>query len=156
MENSEKAAREAVENLKAGAFTKVVLEATTAPSGATAAAKREHSFRKVTEGVVTTGVDFANLAKVQEGIANGERGEVQPLPWGEWVEFPYIITHKGNYYLRLTLRSPMRVTTREVDGEAVTREEWNAYLTPSALAKAEDGEAPLVITPKMETITLLG
>lgn len=59
------------------------------------------TIEKKTIAYVRAGINFANLATVQTGIANGERGEVQSLPWGEWVESPFIIRHKGNEYLRL-------------------------------------------------------
>lgn len=59
------------------------------------------SIVKRTAAYVRAGIDYAKLASVKEGIESGERNEVQPLPWGEWVEFPFIIAHKGNEYLRL-------------------------------------------------------
>lgn len=48
---------------------------------------------KQTETAIRAGIDYANLGIVKEGIETGERGEVQPLPWGNWGEFPFIILH---------------------------------------------------------------
>jgi hypothetical protein len=59
------------------------------------------SIQKQTCAYVRAGIDYSNLSSVQAGIESGERGEVQPLPWGEWSQFPYIISHKGNEYVRL-------------------------------------------------------
>jgi hypothetical protein len=49
---------------------------------------------------VRGGLDYANLRSVREEIASGERDEVQELPWGEWVQFPIHIAHKGKDYVR--------------------------------------------------------
>ncbi len=48
---------------------------------------------KFTSAVVVSGVDYANRKNVREGIESGERGEVQALPWGEWLEFSLVIGH---------------------------------------------------------------
>ena len=62
-------------------------------------------LEKETVGLFTAGKNFANLKAVKEAIAAGERGEVQKLPFGEWVTFPFIIKHtKDNvetFYIRL-------------------------------------------------------
>ncbi len=50
---------------------------------------------------VRSGIDFARLTNVKQGIESGERGEVQSLPWGQWAQFPLWITHKGKDYIRL-------------------------------------------------------
>jgi hypothetical protein len=89
---------------------------------------------KVTNGVFRSGIDFANLSSVKQGIASGERGEVQSLPWGEWVSFPYIISHKNQEYVRLypvaNPNSKLEVTYF-VNGTQVSKDEFNGYLTPS-------------------------
>jgi hypothetical protein len=48
---------------------------------------------KRTTAYVRTGINYANLGVVKEGIANGERGPVEPLPWGQWKQFPFVIVH---------------------------------------------------------------
>jgi hypothetical protein len=56
---------------------------------------------KETTATVRGGINFENLRSVRDGIENGERGEVQELPWGEWAMFPVHIAHKGADYVRL-------------------------------------------------------
>jgi len=101
--------------------------------------------------VARAGVDFANLSAVKEGIESGERGEVQPLAWGDWFAFPYVISHKGGYYFRLYPVAGSKPTViYSVDGEEVSREAWMGYLTPSDRAKMESGDRPDCITVKAE------
>lgn len=48
------------------------------------------------------GIDYDNIASVQTKRENGELpSENNGLPWGTWDIFPFMIEHKGNYYLRL-------------------------------------------------------
>lgn len=106
-----------------------------------AAAHKGTTLEKVTTGVFRAGINFANLQSVKDGIANGERGEVQPLPWGEWESFPYVIKHKENHYLRLYPAKNGKVeTTYLVNGQEVSREEFNSYLTPSDAKSPEKFE----------------
>jgi hypothetical protein len=56
---------------------------------------------KRSELFVTAGTEFANRKDVREAIEAGERGQVGPLPWGVWQQYPFIIAHKGNEYVRL-------------------------------------------------------
>lgn len=56
---------------------------------------------KRTNAHVIAGVSFANRKEVREAIELGLRGGVQPLPWGEWSDYPFLITHKGETYVRL-------------------------------------------------------
>ena len=101
--------------------------------------------------VARAGIDFANLSTVRDGIASGERGEVQPLPWGEWFAFPYVIRHKGNHYFRLYPVAGSKPTVEYmVDGETVDRETWMGYLTPSERTKIESGDRPDCFTIKAE------
>lgn len=120
-----------------------------------AAAFKGVTLEKVTSMVVRTGVDFSNLTSVKEGIANGERGEVQSLPWGSWVKFPFIISHKGEEFVRLTLAANSKPkTTFKVDGNEVSREEFVKFLTPS---DAKGSDKPLeVITVKMKNLINIG
>lgn len=107
-------------------------------------------LRKTTKAVVRTGVAYANLKVVKDAIAAGERDEVQSLPWGEWMVYPYGIHHKGNEYLRLTLGSNTRPSCRyEVDGKEVDRETFLSYQPPSAAKEREPSE---VITIKLSNL----
>lgn len=120
-----------------------------------AAAFKGVNLEKVTSMVIRTGVDFSNLTSVKDGIAAGERGEVQSLPWGSWVKFPFIISHKGEEFVRLTLAANSKPTTVfKVDGNEVTREEFAKFLTPS---DAKGSDKPLeVITIKFKNLITIG
>jgi hypothetical protein len=112
-------------------------------------------LEKRTRAVVKTGIDFANLKEVKQGVASGERGEVQSLPWGEWAVFPYLIQHKGAEYFRLypVENSKCEVEYR-VNGENVTREVFKSYLTPSEQKKMDDGDAPITFTVKADSLVI--
>jgi hypothetical protein len=92
-------------------------------------------LRKVTQGAFRAGIDYANLSEVKESIAAGERGEVEPLPWGEWALFPYHIQHKGKDYFRFYpstggfIQKPK--VTYFVNGEEVDKETYYEMLPPS-------------------------
>lgn len=95
-------------------------------------------LEKVTTGVFRSGVNFANLTSVKEGIANNERGEVQPLAWGEWVNFPFVIAHKGERFLRLTtVNGAKSKSVFKVNGVEVNRDEFEKFLVPSARSGAK-------------------
>jgi len=93
-------------------------------------------LEKVTNAVVRAGIDFANLSSVKEGIANGERGEVQPLPWGAWKHFPYVISHKDKEYIRLypSVGNIPKVKYF-VNNAEVDKTTFASYLTPSEANK---------------------
>jgi hypothetical protein len=118
-----------------GQFVKVSFKSTKKP----AAKFKGTNLVKVSSGVFRSGIDFANLTSVKDGIANGERGEVQSLPWGEWVSFPYLIAHKGEQYVRLYPSVGHKVETKFFVNEVeVTKDEFNSFLTPSD-AKPSEG-----------------
>lgn len=112
-----------------------------------AAAHKARRLRKVTTAMVMTGAEYRNLA-VNNGVETGE------LPWGEWAKYPFVVEHKGESYARLyTIDGTVR-TIYTVDGEVVSREAFNAYLTPSqANAKRPNGGT---ITVKMTNMRLVG
>jgi len=137
-----------------GSFVKVCWRSFPKP----AAAHKGVVLEKTTSAVCRAGIDFSNLGVVKEAIANGERGEVEPLPWGEWKKFPYIIEHKGVEYIRLyPSNSPTQFPFSRyfVDGVEVTKEAFSCYLTPSEAKKLLDptaDEKPLCFTIKRENI----
>jgi hypothetical protein len=148
-------ALEFIDVLKSRKGQYVRIEYSTYPEPA--AAHKGRSLHKRTTMVVRTGVGFENLASVQLAIASGQRGEVQPLKWGEWAAYPWVITHKGAEYLRLTIDGiPNRAeSVYEVDGVKVNRAEFLALLTPAKQREAESGDRPEVLTVKMENIHAL-
>lgn len=135
-----------------GRFVKVAYRSNPTP----AAAFKNHSLEKRTIAVVRAGVGFGNLERVKEGIESGERGPVGPLPYGEWVKYPYVIEHKGEQQLRLT-RSyehvKYSIIRYYVDDLEVPLDEFVAYLTPSAAAAAlATEELPPVFNIKMGNV----
>lgn len=133
-----------------GQFVKAVWKSN--PAAAAAHKKAGVVLEKHTSAVCRAGINFANLSSVQQGIEEGTRGEVQPLPWGEWKNFPYIIEHKGAEYVRLYPTDSRCETVFFVNGEKVDRDTFLSYLTPSEAAKATSGEKPECFTVKRENI----
>lgn len=148
-------ATQMIEVLKArkGQFIRIEYFTNPAP----AAAHKSRTLTKRTTMIVRTGIAFENLASVQMAIATGQRGEVQPLAWGEWEVHPWLIAHKGAEYLRVTIDGvPNHASsTYEVDGKPVSRGEFLSYLTPAKRAEAESGDRPEVLTIKVENIVSL-
>jgi hypothetical protein len=114
-----------------------------------AAAHKARRLRKVVTAIVMTGASYANL-RVNKGIVTG------PLPWGVWMDGaePFVIQHKGNDYARLYCVDNGVRAIYTVDGEVVTRDEYNSYLTPSQVnAPRPTGGT---ITVKMSGVRLVG
>ena len=137
-----------------GSFVKVCWRSFPKP----AAAHKGVVLEKTTSAVCRAGIDFSNLGVVKEAIANGERGEVEPLPWGEWKKFPYIIEHKGVEYIRLypsNAANQFPTCRYFVDGVEVSKEAFSCYLTPAEarklLAPVEE-DKPLCFTIKRENV----
>ena len=137
----------------------------------TAAAHKDVTITKFVNGIFRTGIDYANKASVQQAIASGERGEVQPLPWGEWAVFPWIIVHKGAEYVRLfpvshaTAKPEVRYEISDpkrasgfTENAPATKDEVAAYLTPGDKAKLYevDREVPECITKKLVDVSVIG
>lgn len=114
-----------------------------------AAAFKNHVLTKKVRMVARAGINFANLTTVKEGIANGERGPVQSLPWGEWEQFPYTIKHKGEIYYRLyPVENNIPQVIYMIDGNEVDKGSWMALLTPSDQAAMVANNKPECITVK--------
>lgn len=60
----------------------------------------ESAVEKESVLFVCAGCEYANRKEVKEALAQRENGSVGPLPWGEWLEYPYAIQHKGQTYFR--------------------------------------------------------
>jgi hypothetical protein len=89
-----------------------------------AAAHRARLLGKISSAVVMTGVGFKTLA-VNAGRTTGD------LPWGEWAEYPFVVTHKGTLYVRLYTVDDTVRTLYFVDGALAHRDDFLSYLTPS-------------------------
>jgi len=118
----------------AGQFASVTFKSNPKP----AASFKGVVLEKTTTGVFRSGINFANLASTKEEFATGERTEVQPLAWGEWETFPFVIAHKGERFLRLTtVKGVKSKQTFKVNGVEVTKDEFESFLVPSARSDAK-------------------
>mgnify|MGYP006305930805 CR=1 FL=1 len=98
----------------------------------TSAKHKDVTILKVTEAVVRAGINFSNLTSVKTAIENNERGEVQPLKWGQWIKFPYLIGHKDKKYVRLyPSKNNMPKVKYFLNGIEVKKAILQQYLTPS-------------------------
>jgi hypothetical protein len=139
-----------------GQFVKAVWKSN--PTPAAAHKKAGIQLEKHTSAVCRAGINFANLSSVQQGIEEGTRGEVQELPFGTWLHFPYIIKHtpKGcdeeQHYVRLYPTETRSETIYFVNGEQVDKDNFAQYLTESDKKKMYSGEKPECFTIKRENI----
>tara|TARA_R110002153_G_C13184593_1_gene485427 strand:+ start:495 stop:929 length:435 start_codon:yes stop_codon:yes gene_type:complete len=101
------------------------------------ASYKQHDITKVVLCTVRTGIEYRNLKAVKESDI-----EVQSLPWGEWADYPYLITHKGNRYIRLYLGQSMKVFYL-VDGVKVASD-----VAKAMLPKTKPNKKPNCITVK--------
>ena len=58
------------------------------------------AIKRVEKLSVRLGVDYENLSIIHAKRLAGEKSV--GLPWGEWVQFPYLLAHKGKKYYRFT------------------------------------------------------
>lgn len=118
----------------------------------------EDVVEKKTTAVVRGGIAYDNLHKVSVARENGTLPvENDGLPWGEWVDFPYHIAHKGNDYLRLYPASGIEFTpktTYYLNGEEVGKD----IVKPLCLASEFKGneENPLCFTIKADSLVSIG
>jgi hypothetical protein len=94
---------------------------------------------KSTTCTVRSGIDYANLSSVKTAIAEGDRGAVESLPWGQWLQFPVCIGHKGKEYIRLypaNGQHPQTVYT--IDGQQATKEQVALLVLASEVKTSAD------------------
>jgi hypothetical protein len=122
-------------------------------------------LEKRTSGTFRAGINFENLSSVKEGIENGERSEVQPLPWGKWEKFPYTILHTPSKqteeirYVRLypSLNPIHKVSVQYlVNGVESTKEQFAFYLTPSEAKEMFEGKEIECFTVMHKNLLKLG
>jgi hypothetical protein len=139
----------AINNRKKGTFIKVIWHRQ-------CKTKKAYNDEKIIKHCAVTariGVTYDNIGNVQIKRENGELpAENQGLPWGTWVMFPYIIEHKGNYYLRLSLANDNPIHTRYTDtnNNGVTFAEVENKLLASEKPKKDN--RPDVLTINIENI----
>lgn len=125
---------------------------------------RGFKVEKITSMVVRGGINYDNMAVVQEGRENGNLpSQNSGLPWGTWAEFPLHIEHKGTDYARFYPASGINVATGGefvpevtylVDGIKVTKCEAKALCLASEFPSRE--EKPLCFTIKADNVLTLG
>lgn len=109
---------------------------------------------KVTHIVIRGGIEYDNTKAVMEGRDNGELpSENAGLPWGNWVEYPLHIEHKGVDYARFYPASGLHFEPRVeyfLNGVQVDK----ATIQPLCLASEFPNreEPPLAITVKAENV----
>jgi hypothetical protein len=114
-------------------------------------------LEKRTTTIVRSGLSFANLSSVKAGIESGERPEVGPLPFGEWVIPNYLIKlekpESVNYYLRMYPTGAVPMVKYYVNGDETTKEHFASFLTPSEAKKLlGEKDAPECFTIKLENV----
>lgn len=75
--------------------------------------------------VARVGIEYDNQRAVKEGRESGELPAVnQGLPWGQWLQYPYLIEHKDNLYLRIyPMPGHMPKEVYRLNGQIARREE---------------------------------
>jgi len=105
--------------------------------------KEQPEIIKHSEFQCLVGVDYETLQSVIDGRADGTKPATnQGLPWGEWVAFPYVIEHKGEFYFRCTRADTgFYVTPRyTIGGVDITREEAQAKCLASEFRDGDESE----------------
>jgi hypothetical protein len=134
-----------LKTLQPGSFLRVVIQRQVK----TLVAHRSVVVVKRTEATVCSGIEYDNQKAVIGKRENGERPEENVgLPWGEWVNYPYEIAHRGNRYVRLYLKGVPKVQWF-ANGEPVTKEEAIKFCGSNAKSK---GERPDCMTIKLENV----
>ena len=116
--------RQAIMQKPNGSFTSLLWER---PCKVLAKVAKEHPELVVTKRVRATvrlGVQYDNMASVQEKRASGELPAVNAgLTWGTWLDYPNFIQYKGKIYLQCAEapNSPMDVEYF-INGRRATKE----------------------------------
>jgi hypothetical protein len=109
---------------------------------------------KVTRIVVSSGKTYDNQALVKEGREDGSLpAENAGLPWGQWVEFPYHITHKDTDYVRFYSASGVAFDPKVeyyLDGVLTDKATIQPLCLASEFPNRQD--APLAMTVKCENV----
>lgn len=105
--------------------------------------KGQDAITKTSEFQCRVGVNYDNIKAVQEKRAEGQLpAENAGLPWGEWVDFPYVIAHKGEYYVRCTiLRNAHRKSPSFTRGGVeISRDEAQVACLASEFREGDDND----------------
>lgn len=105
--------------------------------------KDKPAVMKASEFQCRVGVNYDNIQAVKDKRADGTLpAENAGLPWGEWALFPYVITHKGEYYVRCTVvRNNFRkAPVYTMGGVEITKEEAQAIALASEFREGDDND----------------
>lgn len=105
--------------------------------------KNQQPIRKLSEFQCRVGVNYDNIKAVKEKRETGELPEKNAgLPWGEWVEFPYVISHKGELYIRCTAikNDFVREPVYTQNGDTITKLQAQAQCLASEFSERSDNE----------------
>jgi hypothetical protein len=110
-------------------------------------------IEKMVSGVFRAGIDYDNKQSVQDKRESGELPAVnQGLPWGQWLVFPHIISHKGNLYLRIYPANANQVRAEYfLNGESARREEIEPLCLASEFAERGEVECMTVTLSHVKT-----
>jgi hypothetical protein len=114
--------------------------------------KGKEKIEKLSKFQCRIGVNYDNIASVKEKRENGDLpAENAGLPWGEWLIFPYVITHKNEYYLRCTVlnNGNLPQVTFLRNNEEITKEMAQVACLASEFRDKEDNN---VFTIKISSI----
>jgi hypothetical protein len=110
---------------------------------------------KVTSIVIRGGVEYDNQKVVIEGRDDGTLPEENAgLPWGQWVEYPFHIEHKGSDYARFYAASGLSFEPKVeyyLNGELTTKAVVESICLASEFRKSDD-PMPLCMTIKADNV----
>jgi hypothetical protein len=105
--------------------------------------KGQPAVMKASEFQCRVGVNYDNIKAVQEKRESGELPkENAGLPWGEWALFPYVIAHKGEYYVRCTMlhNGFRKAPVYTIEGVEVDKEAVKAMALASEFREGDDND----------------
>lgn len=113
----------------------------------------ESLVEKMVSGVFRAGIDYDNKQSVQEKRESGELPATnQGLPWGQWLVFPHVISHKGNLYLRIYPANANQVKAEYfLNGESARREEIEPLCLASEFQERASVECMTVTLSHVQT-----
>jgi deoxyribodipyrimidine photolyase-like uncharacterized protein len=101
------------------------------------------------------GIIYDNISQTVKKRSEGELPqENQGLPWGEWELFPYIITHKGQRYLRAYVDKELIETIWWFNGIIVKKHEIEEFLLSSEINNKPITDKYLTLVLKEDSIII--
>lgn len=114
--------KEVIAAKKPGTFTSILWERELPLLAKVKKENPQFIVMKRVRAVIRTGVRYDNIANVQAKRESGELPAVNAgLKWGEWLEYPNFIQHKGAVYLQCAEGNIQQVEYF-INGRQATRE----------------------------------